>query len=54
MNPILKRIVDLLHSMSDNEATAYPFWFVAHKGWGGHPVMLRGVWFSREAALGSK
>ena len=34
----------------ENEATAYPFWYIAQKTGLGCYGMLRGIWFSREAA----
>ena len=33
-----------------NEATAYPFWFIAVRGLNGRNVILAGVWFSRQSA----
>lgn len=48
-----QKLAGLLLSRTDNEATAYPFWFIAIRGGvaqQGRMVMLRGIWFSREAA----
>lgn len=33
-----------------NEATAYPFWFIAVRGLNGRNVIQAGVWFSRKSA----
>lgn len=51
MRDQLKRIVDLLFSRTDSEATSFPFWYVAEKGAFGRTTMVsRGIWFSREEA----
>lgn len=51
MRSRLKGLVDLLFSRSSNEATAFPFWYIAEKGRFGRTVMVsRGIWFSREEA----
>lgn len=39
---------ELVLQSPDNEATAYPFWFIGEGK--GRPKMVRGFWFSRDAA----
>ena len=48
---ILSAIVDLVFPRTDNEATAFPYWYIAQKGaFGKVCAVSKGVWFSREAA----
>lgn len=49
-----EKLAELILSHGEKtEATALPFWYIAVKGGsvqGGRNVILRGVWFNREAA----
>lgn len=47
----LAKIVALIFSRTDTEATAFPFWYVAEKsGFGRIAMVSKGIWFSREQA----